>query len=190
MIINGKQLTAAAPLAEMLTEKMRLHGVSHGLAEAGYDIRLKQTVVYFPPDMLDFMEYCARYTKGDSINKPKADRAFYGYILVDGIEFKGRFCLAQAIELFQMPADLVGQVKDKSTWARKGLNVFNTVTEPKWNGYLTMELVFHGNEKVVIPAGCGIAQVLFGSLSENGDYGDGKYQNAADLPQGQGAIDS
>ena len=40
----------------------------------------------------------------------------------------------------------------------------------------------HGNEHLRIQAGQGIAQVLFSSLSDVGDYGDGKYQNQSDAP--------
>lgn len=88
-----------------------------------------------------------------------------------------RFSLASACELFQMPHDLVGIVHDKSTWARQGLSVFNTVIEPGWHGYLTAELVYHGDGELFIPCGSGIAQVLFHEIAVDADYGNGKYQN-------------
>jgi dCTP deaminase len=92
-----------------------------------------------------------------------------------------RFTLASAIEEFQMPDDLVGIVHDKSTWARKGLSVFNTVVEPSWKGYLTLELVYHGWGVLRIPAGAGIAQVLFHQITERATY-RGKYQNQPARP--------
>lgn len=92
-----------------------------------------------------------------------------------------RFKLASAIEEFNMPTDLVGIVHDKSTWARKGLSVFNTVIEPGWKGFLTLELVYHGWWPLHIPAGSGIAQVLFHKTESTASY-DGKYQNQADKP--------
>lgn len=170
MFINGKSLLLYAPIKDMETEKKRLHGVSYGLAEAGYDIRIKQDITYVNDE----------FGKHIVVHDPESG---------EKKTFEGNFCLAQAMEEFQMPDSLVGQVKDKSTWARKGLSVFNTVAEPGWNGFLTMELVFHG-ESVHIKAGSGIAQVLFAMLIESGDYGDGKYQNAKDLTQGQEAITS
>ncbi len=48
MIINGKALLNAAPIRNMLTEKVKHNGVSHGLTECGYDIRVKQDVLLFP----------------------------------------------------------------------------------------------------------------------------------------------
>lgn len=162
MFVNGKSLLKAAPIADMMTEKHRFEGTSFGLAEAGYDIRIKQRVLFIND------AYGARTVVSDT----------------DGDEtYMGHFVLASAIERFQTPNNLVGQVKDKSTWARRGLSVFNTVIEPGWNGFLTLELVYHGHENMEILPGQGIAQVLYGRLEEDGDYGDGKYQNAADKPQ-------
>lgn len=87
-----------------------------------------------------------------------------------------RFTLASTVERFQMPANLVGIVHDKSTWARQALSVFNTVIEPGWHGdALTLELVYHGNGELHIPEGAGIAQVLFHRIEEPAQY-SGKYQ--------------
>jgi len=93
----------------------------------------------------------------------------------------GRFVIASAIEQFQMPSYLVGIVHDKSTWARRGLSVFNTVIEPGWCGFLTLELVYHGRQVLHIPAGTGIAQVVFHRTTERASY-DGKYQGQPDRP--------
>ena len=51
------------------------------------------------------------------------------------------FSLASTVEKFIMPNDVIAFVHDKSTWARKGLSLFNTVIEPGWEGYLTLELM-------------------------------------------------
>jgi len=89
------------------------------------------------------------------------------------------FELASTIERFQMPNDLIGMVHDKSSWARRGLSLFNTVIEPGWYGYLTIELVNNNlNEGLIIPAGTPIAQIVFMRLTEptESPY-KGKYQN-------------
>ena len=158
MIVNRHELLIAAPIKDMVPEKKREHGVSYGLAEAGYDIRIKQDIVFR-----------THTWKGGS------------GVSVDGVTVPGRITLASAIEEFQMPNDLVGRVCDKSTWARRGLSVFNTVIEPGWNGYLTLELVYHGEDVLHIPAGAGIAQVLFSRIRVQNTY-NGKYQNQADKP--------
>lgn len=157
MIVNGKALLAAAPFVNMLDTKERAHGVSHGLAEAGYDIRIKQEV---------------EFTKNGSQMTVSASGEFWR---------PGRFTIASAVEEFSMPDNLVGVVHDKSTWARRGLSVFNTVIEPGWKGFLTLELVYHGEDDLFIPAGAGIAQVLFSRIENSAAY-SGKYQGQADQP--------
>lgn len=89
---------------------------------------------------------------------------------------ENRFTLASTVERFQMPANLVGIVHDKSTWIRQGLSLANTVIEPGWHGdALTLELIYHGNGELHIPEGAGIAQVLFHRIEEPAQY-SGKYQ--------------
>jgi dCTP deaminase len=142
VIINGRKLYDARPLTPMASMKLREHGVSYGLAEAGYDLRIKQAITLHP---------------------------------------LRRFAIASTIERFEMPENLVAIVHDKSTWARRGLSVFNTVVESGWRGFLTLELVYHGWKPLRIPAGAGIAQAVFHQLSEPRGY-SGKYQDQPDMP--------
>lgn len=96
----------------------------------------------------------------------------------------GEFLLAAAEEYFSMPTDTLGIVHDKSSLARKGLSVFNTVIEPGWHGYLTLELINHGREPIELNAGQAIAQVVFHLLDEPTfqPYA-GKYQHQEFGPQ-------
>lgn len=160
MIINSDALLKLEPIKNMATRKISEHGVSYGLGEAGYDIRIKQDI-WFEPDNHTIV---------------RSDGSIGGKEL-----FTGRFVLASAIEEFQMPGTLTGIVHDKSTWARRGLSVFNTVIESGWNGFLTLELVYHGSESLHIPAGSGIAQVIFHELAVPTWY-SGKYDNQPDRP--------
>lgn len=173
-VVNRNMLLASSPIVEMLEAKSRGNGVSHGLSEAGYDIRIKQAVTFRPG------QYHITGTPlsgpKHSIYDPAEHHPDFLPLLKDG-----NFCLASAIEEFDMPEDLVGIVHDKSTWARQGLSVFNTVIEPGWKGFLTLELVYHGNQPLHIPAGSGIAQVIFHELTQRSHY-SGKYQNQADEP--------
>ena len=95
----------------------------------------------------------------------------------------GDFVLASAIEKFAMPRDVLGIVHDKSTLARHGLSVFNTVIEPGWEGFLTLELKNQGKEVIQLFAGSGVAQVVFHRLDQETllPY-TGKYQDQEDEP--------
>lgn len=163
MVINGQALLRHAPIKDMVCSKQKVHGTSYGLSEAGYDIRLKQDLQFRPEG-----------TNGPHVWSQTPPMR--GGPITDG-----RFVLASAIEKFDMPTDLVGVVHDKSTWARQGVSVFNTVIEPGFKGGLTLEIVFHGNEPIHIPAGAGIAQVLFHKVQEHAQY-NGKYQNQSSDP--------
>jgi len=154
MIVNRSLLLQAAPIKNMITSKVQNFPASYGLSEGGYDIRLKQSVEF----------------------RPEANENF-----VDGWQRQGNFCLASAMEEFEMPEHLIGFVYNKSTWARQGLNVFTTVIEPGWKGFLTLELSYHAHTSIYIPSGAGIAQVIFCELAQNSQY-EGKYQHQADMP--------
>lgn len=96
---------------------------------------------------------------------------------------KPSFALASTIERFDLPNDILGHVADKSTWARRGLAVQNTILEPGWCGYLTLELSNHGTEILRIEAGMPIAQIVFHKLLEAAETPySGKYQDQEDRP--------
>lgn len=161
MVVNGNSLYRSSQLLDVPDRKVSEHGVSYGLGEAGYDIRIKQDITFY---------------------------RLFGLIpmvkVVDGKQVSrhfGKFTLASAIEKFNMSPSCVAIVHDKSTWARRALSVFNTVIEPGWKGYLTLELVYHGRKKLHIPAGSGIAQVLFHLVQEPANY-NGKYNNQPNMP--------
>jgi dCTP deaminase len=97
----------------------------------------------------------------------------------------GRFVLASTVERFNMLNDVLAQVCDKSSWARRGIAVQNTIIEPGWRGYLTMELTNHGAAPIEIRAGDPIAQVIFFRLEEPTVLAySGKYQDQERGPQG------
>lgn len=165
-IINQKTLLDASPIMEMATSKL-IHsrsGMSYGLTEVGYDIRIAETVVFTPGKIQYLFE-------------PKSYVREVSKIHVNGeTQISDRFCLASAIEEFDMPADMMGFVKDKSTWARRGLSVFNTSINPGQKGFITLELLFNGDEVITIEAGTPIAQVLFQYVCHTAPY-NGRYQN-------------
>lgn len=88
------------------------------------------------------------------------------------------FELASTIEWFNLPNDLTLHPTDKSTWARRGLAVQNTVGEPGWRGHLTLELTNHSDDDIVVLEGMPICQMMFALLSEPTEKPyNGKYQD-------------
>lgn len=93
------------------------------------------------------------------------------------------FALASTLEWFLIPDDLVMRVVGKSTWERLGLAVHNTVAEPGWYGWLTLELTNHTAAEIVIERGTPIAQMQFEMLDFATDRPyRGKYMNQPNRP--------
>ena len=147
-------------LAQPFNERTVSKGKTFGLSACGYDVRV---------EFKDFR--AARFAA------PQQARRDYGT--------RHTFLLASTVEEFNMPPNVMGVVHDKSSWARKGLTVQNTVIEPGWRGFLTLELVYHGDGELIVNAGDPIAQVVFHWLDVITDQPyEGKYQDQERGPQG------
>lgn len=191
MIINGRALLEAAPILDMLGTKEKAHGVSHGLSEVGYDIRLKQTVRWYPPNPTTAFSlwesktnYLEKHSTSDLLDE--FHRAFHGYTEVlegeSSVVRIGRCLLASTIEGFDIPSGLWCEFRNKSTHARCFVDAsLGTDGEPGWKGNLTVEIVFHDLEPIEIPAGSGIMKAVFHEIREHINY-SGKYQNQPDYP--------
>lgn len=110
--------------------------------------------------------------------------AGYDVRIAQGTTLKpGEFKLASTVEQFNIPNDVLGFVHDKSTWARRGLSLFNTVLEPGWRGYLTLEMVNFSDDLLTFEAGMPIAQIVFQRTDKPIDKPyEGKYQNQGSSP--------
>lgn len=124
---------------------------SYGLSSFGYDIRLGSRFlvplggvnavldpVNFPRD--HFREVVAERT---------FDLAPHSQVL------------AESVEVFDMPEDVVGLAVGKSSYARCGLLCNLTPLEPRWRGRLTLELANLSPLPIRLHVGQGIAQVVF-----------------------------
>jgi dCTP deaminase len=110
---------------------------------------------------------------------------------------QGYTIVTPTLEHMAFPPDLIGMVADKSTWARLGVAVQNTICEPGWSGVLAIELTYQPvltpeqsrtireqpqrspPATLALSAGTPIAQILVSELKALAErpYGDGKYQN-------------
>ncbi len=90
------------------------------------------------------------------------------------------FALARTVEYFRIPRNILGIVSGKSTYARMGIVVNNTVIEPEWEGHITLEFSNTTPLPAKIYANEGVAQLLFLEADEvcEVSYRDrgGKYQ--------------
>lgn len=93
------------------------------------------------------------------------------------------FKLASGVEYFRMPPTFMAFVCDKSTLARCGLSVQNTVIEPGWRGFLTLELFNQSDQHIDLKKNQPIAQIVF--MRRSWIFGrkyTGKYQDQPSEP--------
>lgn len=140
-------------------------GMSYGLSQCGYDLRLGS---------IDAAEY--RTDRAEKVLKNKSQSLWLP---------PGGFVLGSTFDFIALPDYIMGEIKDKSSWARKGIALQNTVIEPGWFGYITLEITNHSNKAIQLEVGMPICQLIFHYLSDpcSNPY-QGKYQNQSDEPTG------
>jgi len=135
---------------------------SYGLGPCTYDIRLDYKFRAF----IDFsttqeqgqdFHHTIDIMDKDSLFTDEFTVPYNGYFDLA----PGGFILAKAMECFRLPRDVMGHVSDKSTYARCGLALQNTIIDPGFEGDLTLEISNHNFRPIRIYPGAGIAQVSF-----------------------------
>lgn len=93
------------------------------------------------------------------------------------------FILVSSLEWMSIPNDIIGRVHDKSTLARHGLALQNTILEPGWFGHITLEISNHSAGPYWLRKGQPIAQVIFELLDQPTERPyKGKYQDQPNEP--------
>ena len=143
--------------------------ISYGLSSYGYDIRVSSEFKIFTNvhsaivDPKDF--------------NPQSFIDYHGDVCIIP---PNSFVLAQTVEYFRIPRNVLTVCLGKSTYARCGLIVNVTPFEPEWEGFVTLEISNTTPLPARIYANEGIAQVLFFESDEECEvsYADrkGKYQ--------------
>ena len=115
------------------TKQVR-NGKSYGLSAASYDLRIAHDLTLGPAPVETLLAILER-----SLSAPvEALKEWLGYSLKSA---PPNFALAHTVENFNIPENVMGQVCDKSTYARLGVSCFNTVFDPGFIGNGTLELV-------------------------------------------------
>jgi dCTP deaminase len=74
----------------------------------------------------------------------------------------GSLALVPTLEWMKLPADLMGTVTARSTWAREGLSIATaTLIESNYEGIATLELANLGQIPIALYPGLRIAQIAF-----------------------------
>lgn len=151
------------------SSQIRDGNISFGLSSFGYDFRVADEF-WIPRPMKET----------DSID-PKAmrDDRFETIRTKVCLVPPTSYVMANSLEYFRMPREIMGVCTGKSTYARCGLLINITPLEPEWEGHLTFSILNPTSLPIRVYAEEGIAQVIFlEGPSPETSYADrkGKYQ--------------
>ena len=136
---------------EPFVDKLVSEGVtSYGLSSFGYDIRVANKFKVFTN------------VHGETIDPKNLKSNCFVDIETDVLILPpNSFALAETVEYFEMPDNVLAICVGKSTYARCGIIVNVTPIEPGWCGKITLELSNTTSLPARIYANEGISQLLF-----------------------------
>ncbi|NBX37137.1 MAG: dCTP deaminase [Planctomycetes bacterium] len=150
-----RELVGIEPFEE---SRKRSGVISYGVSSYGYDVRVGT----------QFKIFTNATSGGVAVVDPK-NFSNDLFISID-TEQTGRdhviippnsFALAETVEVFSVPRDVLAVCVGKSTYARCGIIVNVTPLEPEWRGKVTIEISNTTPLPARIYANEGIAQMLF-----------------------------
>lgn len=124
--------------------------ISYGISSYGYDLRVSD----------EFKVFTNVFS---TVVDPKAfdDKSFVNMQTDVCIVPPNSFALARSVEYFRIPRHVLTICLGKSTYARCGIIVNVTPSEPEWEGHVTLEISNTTPLPAKIYANEGLAQVLF-----------------------------
>jgi dCTP deaminase len=148
--------------------------ISYGVTSYGYDVRVDRHFKVFTN------------VWGSTVDPKHFDPKSFVDVNADFCLIPpNSFALAETVEYFEIPRNMLAVCLGKSTYARCGIIVNVTPLEPEWRGRITIEISNTTPLPAKIYAGEGIAQILFLTGEEvcKTSYADkkGKYQDQAGL---------
>ena len=170
-IIRLQEKSGGKLISPFSKNKQTYAGVSYGLGSCSYDLRLGTG---FKSMRLDTG---FSYQRIDTMEEKTCE---FETIEIDTFVsiYPGQFILAHTVESVSIPSTVCGTLKDKSTWARYGLQVKNTLVDPGFIGQLTLEISNEGTSIINLYPGMGICQLVLERLAfECLRPYNGKYQH-------------
>ena len=182
-VLCDSQIEALVPIRPFERSVKRSGKVSYGVSSYGYDVRVGPRFRVFTPTPRHG-GVCVVDPKAftdDLMVEIDCDAVGTDHVIIP----PNSFALAETVEWFEIPRDVLAICVGKSTYARCGLIVNVTPLEPEWRGRVTLEISNTTPLPAKVYANEGIAQMVFlkGDVVCTTSYADkaGKYQDQAGL---------
>lgn len=173
-ILADWQIERDVKIVPFAPQQKRPGVISYGVTSYGYDVRLGRKFKVFTN---------ARCAIVDPKNFDP--QSFIDIEADDCLIPPNSFALAETVEYFEIPRDILAICVGKSTYARIGIIVNVTPLEPEWRGKITIEISNTTPLPARVYANEGIAQIVFlrADQSCRVSYADkaGKYQDQSGL---------
>lgn len=173
-ILSDWQIEKEIKIVPFASDQVRQGVVSYGVSSYGYDVRVGRSFKVFTN------------VYGEIVDpKHFSPKAFVDVEADCCVIPPNSFALAETVEYFEIPRDILAICLGKSTYARCGIIVNVTPLEPEWRGKITIEISNTTPLPAKIYANEGIAQILFLRADQvcKTSYADksGKYQDQPGL---------
>ncbi|QDU60613.1 Deoxycytidine triphosphate deaminase [Planctomycetes bacterium Pan216] len=173
-VLSDREIETEVHIDPFAPEGVRPGAISYGVSSYGYDVRVGRHYKVFT-------------NVHSAIVDPKSfsEKSFVDIEADHCIIPPNSFALAETVEYFEIPRDVLAICVGKSTYARCGIIVNVTPLEPEWKGKVTIEISNTTPLPAKIYSNEGIAQIIFIRAEKvcQVSYADksGKYQDQAGL---------
>ena len=193
-VLSAQSIQRTGVISPCLPASKDHRNCSKGLSACGYDLSLAEPIVVtsFPSSVITMffggLLLTFQVIAFSHANGPDVPMWWRAMLIVPALYFmfagwygtRHASRLVGAAEYFNLPGNIMARICDKSSLARRHCYVLNTVAEPGWRGYMTIEITNMGLRTMRFEEGDAIAQAIFEWLDESTfiPY-SGKYQDQA-----------
>lgn len=96
----------------------------------------------------------------------------------DAVLVKGGCTLIHTLERVELPADLAGTMRCRSSFGRRGVLLGGGFIDPGFRGQLTLSLVNMGNDDLNIASGERAVQLILHEVTDGAHHYAGRYQDS------------
>jgi dCTP deaminase len=182
-VLCDTQIRELVPIEPFEDNVKRAGRISFGVSSYGYDVRVGTLFKIFTNVSTHGGQAIVDPKRFDDASFVTVDTSRTGrdHVVIP----PNSFALAETVEVFRIPRDVLAICVGKSTYARCGIIVNVTPLEPEWRGKVTIEISNTTPLPAKIYANEGIAQVIFLKADRvcAVSYADkgGKYQDQSGL---------
>jgi len=151
--------------------------ISYGLGQSGYDIKIDSEVKIFNSGakVIDPKKFRDCLTKALEVIYDYDSKEYYIILPAHS------FALAKSVEYIKLPSNIKAFLHCKSTYARCGLHINNTVIQAGFQGNIVLELSNNTDFDIKVYIFEGLGELSFIEIENGTDGYNGVYQGQSSV---------